>query len=271
MPILLFRIFLVSLALAASTAHGLEANWIKLDTGMEFAEFEASADTTGDKVKISVLRVNPRDFELKLFTTSDLGGESMTAKEWAKKFKLLAVTNAGMYQEDGKTSVGFMKSKGRILNSRIAKAYKTMLALEPKNKYDRDFEIIDMECEKDNTTINRYKTVIQNIRMISCNQENVWTPQTNSWSVAALGMDKSGNILFLMSVTPLSVHDFIKIILQLPLKIHVAMYLEGGKQASLYINAGGREIQRAGKSGININTSDAFWPIPNVLGLVKKK
>ncbi|MBF0520719.1 MAG: phosphodiester glycosidase family protein [Nitrospirae bacterium] len=276
MPISLFRIFFVFFYLTITTniAHSFESNWIRLDTGLEFAEFEALADTTGDSVKISVLRVNPTNYELKLFTIADLGGMSMSAKEWAKKYKLLAVTNAGMYQEDGKTNVGFMKSKGRILNSRISKAYKTMLTLEPKDKNDREFQIIDMECEKDDKKIDKYMTVIQNIRMISCNQENVWTPQTNVWSIAALGMDKSGNILFLMSVTPMTVHDFIKILLQLPLKIHVAMYLEGGKQASLYINTGGREIERAGKTGVNIsskNTGDLFWPIPNVLGLVKRK
>ncbi|MEO5355922.1 MAG: phosphodiester glycosidase family protein [Nitrospirae bacterium YQR-1] len=267
--VLLFHLFFF-----AYPVNSLQANWIKLDEGIEFSEFETSTESAGDGVKITVLRATPKYYELKLLTSSDAGGGSMTVKEWAYKYNLLAVINAGMYQEDGKTNVGYMKSKGRVINSHIAKAYKTMLTLDPKDRSDKEFQIIDLECNNDNSTFSRYRTLVQNIRMISCKQQNVWSQQAASWSIAALGMDKSGNILFLMSVTPLTVHEFIDIILNLPIRIYNAMYLEGGKQASLYINIGGKEIERSGRGGVylsNKNTKDSYWPIPNVLGLVKKK
>ena len=88
-----------------------------------------------------------------------------------------------------------------------------------------------------------------------------------------IGMDKKGNALFIFTRSPYSVHNFINILLQLPLSIHNAMYLEGGPEASFYLNHNKFEIRKFGsfETGFNLDDSNStFWPIPNVIGIKKK-
>ena len=82
--------------------------------------------------------------------------------------------------------------------------------------------------------------------MIDCNQKNTWGKQERKWSMIVIGIDKKGNALFIFTRTPYSVYDFINILLSLPISIHKAMYLEGGPEASIYINHNGIEIRKFG-------------------------
>jgi hypothetical protein len=109
--------------------------------------------------------------------------------------------------------------------------------------------------------------------MISCDRRNVWSPQPDKWSTAAVGMDDTGKVLFLFGQTPLSVHDFINILLALPLGIRNAMYLEGGPQASLHVSMKGVEVDRNGSLESALDDSEAIrlvFQVPNVLGVVRK-
>jgi hypothetical protein len=60
--------------------------------------------------------------------------------------------------------------------------------------------------------------------------------------------------------SPLPVHDFIHALQALPLSVARAMYQEGGPEATLYVNAGGFELERLGSFNL------AAWPLPNVFG-----
>jgi hypothetical protein len=107
--------------------------------------------------------------------------------------------------------------------------------------------------------------------MISCDRQNVWTRQDSKWSILALGMDTEGNILLLFSRTPNTVHDFIEILMSLPLSLKSAMYLEGGPQASLYLSTPKMTLQRDGAWGsLEENSLQFSLPIPNVIGICKK-
>jgi hypothetical protein len=108
--------------------------------------------------------------------------------------------------------------------------------------------------------------------MISCRQENVWSKQDKTWSMAVFGMDKSGNGLFIFTDSPTSGYDLANILLALPISIYNAMYLEGGQEASLYVSAHGVEFEKIGfppslheKDNLPVARS-----IPNVIGIVKK-
>ncbi|MEO5361533.1 MAG: phosphodiester glycosidase family protein [Nitrospirota bacterium] len=258
----------------AAAAVAEADNWKRLDEGLYMREFESPQKSDMGSSKITVLRISPANYTFKLLTVSELGGKSLTAKEWAKKYNLTAATNAGMYQADGSTSVGYMKNFNHVNNPKVSKSYKTALAFNPVDSTVADAEIIDSECQNLEELKGKYNTIIQNIRMISCTNKNVWEQKQTSWSIAAIGKDKSGNILFLFSRSPYTVHDFIEIIMSLPISISSAVYLEGGRQASLYITARDTEIEKVGGYGANYDEDNTFqtaWPIPNVIGIVKKQ
>jgi len=50
------------------------------------------------------------------------------------------------------------------------------------------------------------------------------------------------------------------------------MYLEGGPEASFYLNAFGKKVTKYGSYETGFNerdTNDTYWDIPNVLGIKK--
>jgi uncharacterized protein YigE (DUF2233 family) len=261
------------IALAWTGAAGeARVGWRVLEPGLELAEIASPvASKVGDS-RITVLRIDPARFALKLLAAKELGGARMTARQWAGKYGLVAAINAGMYQEDGLTSVGYMRNFDRVNNGHI-NPNQAVLAFNRKTGAVPEAQIIDRTCQDFAALRKSYDTLVQSIRMVSCGQKNVWDPQARSWSMAAVAMDKSGRVLFVISRSPFTVHVFINILLGLPLDIHNAMYLEGGPKASLYVSANGAEIEKIGRFEtifLESDTNAPALPLPNVIGVVRK-
>ncbi len=242
--------------------------WKEADEGLLVAEFESVFDNA--PYEVTVVKVDPERYSFQLLCATEHGKESLTTKEWALKYQVLAAVNAGMFQENGLTSVGFMKNFGHVNNPRLSNA-NTILAFNPVGENLPEIQLIDRECQDFNDLRQKYQSFVQSIRMISCSRQNVWSRHDSKWSTLAVGMDTHGNILFLFSRTPQSVHDFIEILLSLPLSLKSAMYLEGGPQASLYLSTSSTTIERYGvRGGLEKNPLPFPLTIPNVIGISKK-
>jgi len=85
-------------------------------------------------------------------------------------------------------------------------------------------------------------------------------------------MDRSGNVLFIHTEDEFAVHDLIDILIDLPLEIAQAMYVEGGPQAQLYVGSGGRTIEFTGSFNTMFSGGASLaWPLPNVIGIKRKR
>ena len=243
--------------------------WKEAEAGLFVAEFQSTL--AENPYAVTVVKIDPNNYSLQLFCASEHGKETLTAKEWCSRNRLLGAVNAGMFQEDGLTSVGYMKNFDHVNNPKLSRA-NTILAFNPVDASMPDAQIIDRECQDFSKLRQKYQSFVQSIRMISCDQQNVWTNQNSKWSTLAIGTDMDGNILFMFGRTAHSVHDFIDILLSLPLSLKSAMYLEGGPQASLYLSTPKLTLERNGVGeGLVENGSFKFaLPIPNVIGIVKK-
>jgi hypothetical protein len=149
-----------------------------------------------------------------------------------------------------------------------------VLAFNRVDPSQPEVQIIDRECQDFESLKGKYQTLIQGIRMISCDRRNVWSQQLERWSTAAVGMDGYGRILFLFNQYPLSVHDFIEILLSLPIEIKNTMYLEGGPQASMHVAINGVEVDKKGSLESAFDDSEGVplvFRIPNVIGVVRKE
>jgi hypothetical protein len=197
----------------------------------------------------------------------------MTAKQWCQKNNLISAMNAGMFQADGITNVGYMKNFNHLNNPRLNTKYKAVLVFNPVNATVPEVQIIDMKCQDFEGLRAKYQTLIQGIRMISCRQENVWQKQNKLWSTTAFGMDKSGSGLFIFAEPAYSVHDLNNILLSLPISLYNAMYLEGGPEATLYLSGNKIEFEKIGTHDTGLNENDFLkmaLPLPNVIGIAKK-
>ncbi len=219
--------------------------------------------------KITVVRVDPARFELRLLAASAPSeGQIRTARAWAYRSGASAVINAAMYQEDYRTSVSLMRTGDHVNQRRLSKD-KAVLAFDPLVSGVPLVRIVDRECERFEDAAARYATLVQSIRMVSCDRRNVWAPADRRFSAAAIGLDRSGRVLFIHSRTPWPIHDLVDALLAAPIDLAQAMYVEGGPEAQLFARGGGKELERFGTfEGTDANAR--AWPVPNVVAAVKK-
>ena len=273
--VLLFILILIagSAVKAQAGEPGKNLGWQRLDKGIELGTFlSPQAAEVGDSL-VRVLRVDPKYYRLRLLNASAVqNGKPITPKQWCRQNGLTAVINASMYQTDYKTSVSLMRKKGHINNPRLSKDM-TVLAFDRLDNDVPEIKIIDRQCEDFVFWKEKYATLIQSIRMISCTGKNVWKQQPRRWSTSAIGLDEQNNVLFIHVRSLYSTHDLINILKKLPIHISRAMYTEGGPQAQLYIKVSDKEFEFVGSYEVgssDANKGSLSWPLPNVIGISKR-
>jgi len=248
--------------------------WEKLAEGLFLKEFDPHTKSPVSNDSVVILKIDPEVYAFRLLSISEHSGRRRTARQWADDFGLLAVINASMYQEDDKTSTGYMKNFGHVNNGQINARYGAFMAFHPNHPKIPRVQIIDRYHQSWKKIIRQYDTVIQNYRMISLKGENLWKPSHKIYSAASVGMDNEGHVLFIHSRSPFSVYDLNQILLGLPIAIKNAMYVEGGPEATLYLNVGNKARAWVGNYEIDATEHDpSRWgsEIPNVIGIVKRK
>ena len=270
-----YRTFVFLTICFVSYSTGQEPNWIQLDNGLHIGEFESSQKSILGDSKITIIKIDPQFYSFKLLCAGELNHSNLTAKEWCQKYDLLGVINAGMFQVDYISNVGYMKNYNYMNNVRINSKYFSVAAFNPVDSVKSEyFHIFDIDNDDIVNIIDNYNTVIQNLRLIKRPSSNRWSQQHKKWSEAALGQDKQGNVLFIFSRSPYTMYDLINILKSLPVEIDCAQHLEGGPEASLFFSCNNYTIEKVGsyETGFSENDdNDIYWPIPNILGFVKNK
>ncbi len=247
--------------------------WQALEPGLEYVLLDGPpSDGVGDG-KIAAVRIDPARFELRLASASAGEGGLLTAREWAYRTGASAAINASMYQEDYRTSVSLMRSRDHVNQRRLSKD-KAVLAFDPLVSGVPPVRIVDRDCENLSDAESRYGTLVQSIRMVSCQRHNVWAPSDRRFSTAAIGVDAKGRVLFFHARTPWPVHDLVKALLELPIDLAQAMYVEGGPEAQLFARGGKLEIERVGtfeRAPPRAADAGRAWPVPNVIVAIRKK
>ena len=273
---LLHLLLLVALGLGHQTAGAQTARpeiaWQQLDRGLELGEYVPALKSEIGDSKITILRVDPKFYAFRLLESVQFKDQRRTAAQWCQQQKLVACINAGMYEPDGRAS-GYLRN-GKYLNNATFNANNSLLAFGRPDGQQPEIKLIDRGCEADwEQQTQRYRACSQSIRMIDCHRNNSWAPKPLKWSSAVWGMDTDGQALLIFCRSPYTMHDYVDILLNSPLNIQQAMYLEGGPEASLYVKSGAtaRNLFGSYETGFieNDNSRTAF-PLPNVIGIVKK-
>jgi hypothetical protein len=265
------RAVLAGVALGLIAGRGSAQDvWEPLEPGLELGTFHAAPAGASAEAVVRVLRIDPRRFALRLLNASATSdGTPHTARQWCERHGLRAAINASMYQADYRTSVSLMRTRAHVNNPRLSKD-NAVLAFDALSSDVPPVQIIDRSCQNFDALRTRYGTLVQSIRMVSCERRNVWTPQPEKWSTAAIGTDTHGRVLFIHVRTPLATHDVVELLLALPVALKNAMYVEGGPQAQLYVESRGRRFEFVGgydAGPIGSETLLEAAPIPNVVGV----
>lgn len=272
MPRVLFFLLLVNSAVVPVVA----GDWRELAPGLELREFRISdrlGDLAGEQGVVAVIRIDPLRHEIRLGTALH-SGRPLSVQEWSRQAGFTAVINAGMFRSDDRLrSTGYMRDGQVVVSNFFHPGYSAFLLFGPRDPSQPPVRWVDRKLDNDwESLLDNYDGVIQNYRLISRDRENLWEPTDRRHSAAAIGLDRAGQLLFVHCRPRLSIHEFAQALLDLPLDLTGAMYVEGGADAAMYVQANGfvgrwvGEYQTDFFQGSNKN----FWPAPNVLGIRPK-
>lgn len=248
-------------------------SWRKLQPGVEFTSIVSGTLATGAPGVLYVVRVDPAVAKLTVALASEAGRDPQSAGDWCRTSRLAVAINAGMFQVDHRSNVGYLRH-GKHLNNARWNDYRSVVAVSSSTSNSRRALWLDLDDPKERKRVAGYDIVIQNLRLITTKRKNVWSASDKRWSEAALAIDAEGRLLFLFSRAPYSMREWNALLLKLPLKIAGAMHLEGGPEASLSIHAAGVDLDLAGSYETGFWPDDGNqkqWPIPNVLGVLRDK
>ena len=262
---------------ATGALHAQTVNWTAVDTGLYIGTFISPVKSPLGNSEITVVKINPKLYDFHLATAKTHGEEVHTAEEWCKSEGFIGAVNSGMFSlVDGMTNVGYMKD-GPVINNRNFKSdFCSFLCFNPVDATLPPVQILELCAQNDPQwpiIDKKYNGVAQSLRMLSKTGTNVWAPAPKMWSMVVWGMDKSGNVLWIFTRSPFTVHTFVNILKQAPLNLYNMMYLEGGPEGSLYFNHKGKVLRKFGSYETGFYENDGnpqFWPVPNVIGIKKK-
>ena len=261
-------LLLLTCLAAPATAEG---PWRELEPGLELGEFVPPGQPV--RYAIAVVRADPSRWSLRLLCAEDQGEDPMTVEQWARRHGLVAAINASMYlREDNQRSTGYMRTGSYVNNPVVNARFGAFLAFGPRRQGLPPAQIVDRYAQDWRDLMEAYDSVVQNFRMLSVEQENQWPEGQEAHSIAAVGMDDAGRVLFIHSREPYSVHDFTEVLLDLPIGLYNAMYVEGGPEAGLFVLAGGYTGRWMGSWDEGTFLADSnrtFWSVPNVIGLAR--
>lgn len=259
----------VAAAPAGATPAGAEERWQALEPGLDLGRFTVPArNVPGDGI-VTVVRADPARFKPVLVMAQFEDGRNRTVGDWAREKRLIVAVNAGLYQADEKTSVGLLRDGPRVNNPRF-NAYRSVLGFTTRAGA-APARLFDRSCESD-AAIRAYETLIQGLRLIDCRGQPAWRGRDRPFSMAVVGQDGRGRLLFIHTRTPHTPGDFAALLLGLPLDLRRAMYLEGGRPLGLHLSAGGVTLDlggQCGSTGCSV-LPYAPRPVPNVIGLVRR-
>src|SRR4030067_1145900 len=119
MPLLLFFAVAFYILFSPPAILSQDEPWKRIDDGLFLGEFNSK--------KISLIKIDPKYYAFKLLCASEKNKLRMKARQWGQKQNLISAINAGMFQADGITNVGYMKNFNHINSPRLNTRYKAVL------------------------------------------------------------------------------------------------------------------------------------------------
>ena len=268
-----FRVFLCSFLCCLPLTGALRGDaaplWQELEAGLQFANFALSP--VKNATSIDIIRVDPALFRFSLHSAGAEGREPRSLSAWAEQKELVLAINASMYLPDRVTSTGYLRYGVHVNNSRIHSKFGAFFVAEPDTPDLPQAAILDRERDPWEARLPRYMLVAQNYRMIDTDGKVLWLPGGPEHSIAAVGQDRQGHILFIHCSAPLTGEAFAAALLRLPLALRSLMYVEGGSQAAMLARCPKLHRLWLGRSSMAfLYPPEQGGDLPNVLGVRRR-
>ncbi len=243
--------------------------WEQLEAGAELGHFihlrEQSHDYLPPVLELVVVRLNPAYFDFALISASEKGEAPKSLEEWALTEPFAAAINASMFLPDGLTSTGHLRNTRHVNNPRIVGRFGAFFLADPVDPLLPRAQLIDRNHDDWQRLVPLYREVVQNYRLISADSRVLWASGGPEYAVAAVGADRAGNIVFIHCREPVPGEYLGKVLLELPLDLRMAMYVEGGSHAALMVRMGAVNRVWQGRKAADFLSNGLNTPLPNLL------
>jgi len=252
--------------------------WSTVQPGLALARFNAEYQPLEGlspreaELGLVALRIDPDTYRFRLLSASELDSEGRSLEEWTEEFGLVAAINAGMFWRDQRTSTGYMRNFGHLNQSHIHPDYGGFLVFNPRSSDLPRVQIVDRFHRSGwRDILKQYASVVQSYRIIGRNRVMAWKTEGERYSASCIAEDADGHILFLHNEEPLTMRSFSRLLLELPLRIEVCLFTEGGHHAGLSLDT--PLVKRSWPPA----EADGFWSggetpsIPNIVAIEPRK
>jgi hypothetical protein len=215
-----------------------------------------------------VVRADADRYRLTMLTKAHDGGSSQPGPAWRERFRLVAVTNAGMFHASGKP-VGLVIDDGTAL-SKDHPQFGGYLAFDPTTSGDAPIVIAGRDCPGFELADlrRRYRSILQTNRLLGCTGEALPWKDPKQYSAAVVALDRDGNPVFIHARAAVTMSELARAVAALDLA--GAMFLEGGPEATLVVRGSEGELSRVGSYETGFVENDenrSYYWLPNVLAL----
>jgi len=265
----LLRVFLCCLSLLWALRGDAAPLWEELEAGLQFASFASPQEESA--TSIDILRIDPALFRFSLHSAGAEGSAPHPLAAWAERKDLVLAINASMYLPDHVTSTGYLRYGAHVNNSRIHNKFGAFFVAEPDTPDLPRAAILDRERDPWEARLPRYMLVVQNYRMIDTDGKLLWLPGGPEHSIAAVGQDRQGHILFIHCRAPMTGEAFAAALLRMPLALRSLMYVEGGSQAAMLARCPKLRRLWIGRSSMAFLHPPADGGgLPNIIGVQRR-
>ncbi len=243
--------------------------WVQLSSGINYIEKTAPDSSITNDSKISILKIDPNVCEFEFKSAAQEDSVRRCVVDYANAFNYNIVINSGMYNLKNT-----LKSEGLLINNsqysnnpNLRRNYNMVICANPKNDSLPQFNIIDLTTHSWSSVRNQYHSYAQGLRMIDDEGKPMhWKNQVCSQLIVA--KDTSGFIYFIFNRSPYSQNYMINYMVNMGLRN--AIYMEGGPQASLFVDIDDTRIEKVGSYVSTTYPRDdhaEFSLLPNVIGI----
>lgn len=245
--------------------------------GLYYAEMTPKQKSPIGNSNISVLKIDPKHYNFNYLHLINGRGRAQTAKEWANKKDLVAVTNANLSKWNNPSKlIGYAKDYDYINNSdKPDSISKGMILFNRKDTTVPEFQIGNLEKQNADSLINDYHTCIQG--RLSLPEDTLDKPgffRNCIASRAVIASDEKNNAYFIVSRSPYSIDDFEKVIFGAPLDIKKMQFVNSGPPSCLYVNHKNFEKKIVGSYHFSTNRDNKnkqFTYLQSMVGISSKK
>lgn len=212
-------------------------------------------------------RIHPDKYNFVLCMASEQG-RAMSFKDWGESQGLKLAINASMFLPDERTSTGYMQNATHSNNDHIGSRLGAFLVAEPFDPQVKPrVAIIETSEDGWRQRIQQYAIRVQNYRLLTREGNVPWDKESRRNSIAAIGQEKDGHIVFMVSVLPLTVSEFGDIIRRVLPELENTVYVEGSAKVGMYLHGDSKEYIWQGRKSLVYTPAPPDTLIPNVIGI----